>query len=1011
MAIRLQGGFTSEREGSEYVVNIHDSAYSGTVIPFDIRANGFKLSYDHGDKGRNVSILTSYLKIRMNVKNADIKSFMQAVVDSAETRFTVEVTKDGNKFWYGYIVPDQMDLQDVPYSSVPELRIKAVDGIGRLQKIDYNNAGAAYTGKATMLDHLYNVLDKIGFSSFYASSEDYVITYTDWWNEQHTYATTSEPLELSRFDHRALLSVDQSGDIKYLSAYDVLGQLLAAWNCRILFFDGAYYVVQINAYKTDGNTKVIKRYDKDKLKQTTSTTDLGIWNRTTGSLSGFNAATYDSYHNRGRFRYYPALREVKISYEHFTTDNLIPGNTWNESASPTATFDNLDFNNGNARLVFQSRIESKAVFADPDNDFQILTYHFRLVLQVGTKYLKRDYSWTNGTYKYGPVTWSDTLAYYHVFTEYMYNNDFPRYTEVSFVTPQIPESGNLSLQINWFATYNTSGQQVFTSSTDYTRSWSWIGTGLHILVDGNLEDQTNVTVYTATNDDGSTNSQTEDVSILIGSGPSANTFGNLEVYDGANWVNDFDWRKGNSGSYNEFGQLLALEMLAGQKYGVERYIGEITGSYAPYGRLQRIHDVTTQNYIFLGGTLDMQSDRWAGEWVLNDVDESGLSTQTPDKFTSVDIPIIKEPFAPIEVEQTPNNLPAPINTIEAEVLSPIQIGIDTNFGKEDPITSIPVIPLDSDGYIFAGDELLVTTPTGEQIPVKVTQDAKPGDTSIQVVPITAGVEIPNGSILEIPELDLFAFLNRLRRKQICFYSDIRVSDAIAAAQALFFFRIDESSEYYLNKAVSAEIQVHTPGSGAGTYDFQLKLDGQNIFSSTLSETTTLNREILSYTLVPGLYTFHLDNITGTIPQGVNFCLTHVEPLQKPIYINPNSNIAIEYASEALAFAGGVRTNRLYSLSLDNVYGMAWGLVVRLYSTIGFASDAVSLVNDNEWYAVSLPNDYGVFVTAVRVKNYTGTKYSDDSAAAAGGVAVDEWYVLDIDNPYGMPEGFIKLRKS
>lgn len=294
MAIRLQGGFTSVKEGYVYVFNIHDSSYAGTVVPFDLAQDGIIEEYDQEDKGRNQSILTSSVSISLIVKNSSIESLIEDVANAAEGRFFLEVLRDGNKYWYGYILPDQFTLNDLPYGVNPILKIRATDGISRLKDVDYNNAGVSYTGKESFLNHIFNVLGKIDIGGFYGSTESYLTTYIDWWDENHTYSATSDPYSLSRVDHKAFISVDNSGEITYSSAYDVLEQIVQAWGCRFLFSDGTYKLIQINAYKTDAATKVLKVYDKNKGVTTVSTSDFDIWDRKTGIKLSVEKCSYST---------------------------------------------------------------------------------------------------------------------------------------------------------------------------------------------------------------------------------------------------------------------------------------------------------------------------------------------------------------------------------------------------------------------------------------------------------------------------------------------------------------------------------------------------------------------------------------------------------------------------------------------------------------------------------------------------------------------------------------------
>ena len=925
MAIRLQGGFTSTQTNSVYVINIHDSAYVGSIIDFDVLKDGVIKGYDHHEKGRNLSVMTSKLKVKMLVKNQDIKDFLTDVVEAAEGQFLIEVLKDGSKDWYGYILPDLLDLQDILFSLNPVLTISATDGIGRLKTIDYNNGGAAYTGFENFIEHIFNILGKIGFDSFYAAAEDYLITYVDWWDTNQIYLNTDNPFELARFNHKALINVDNGGETVYRSAYDVLEHLVKTWNCRFLFSEGAYHLVQVNAYETDAATKVLKKYDKNQTKTTTSTTDFDIWNYTTGSLSGYSASTFDSYHNKGRFRYYPALRKVEVEYSHFSTDNLIPGITWNDSQSPTVTYSEVDDNSGTTRLFFSTIVESRVDYTT-DIDFQVIAFWFRLTLKVGSKYLKRPFTVnSSGQIIEGKMTWEDSLSYVDMFSEYTRFDNIAVIKALEFITPVVQATGDLEVNITRrIISYNAAGQQVNDAGT-WTPYYTFINTSINVLVAGNIEDQTNIRLYTATNDDGSTNSEVEKIPVLVGDGPSPNTFGHIEIYNGTGWEDSSGWRKGNTGSYIAFGQLLANEVLAGQKYAVERYIGTVTGSFEPHGRLQRDNGVTVVSYVFIGGSHNLHRDLWTGEWFKIDIDESGITEEAVKDFIDFSEFVRggeRPPRTPNRPGFTPtgNNEPGVLTHGEGEN-GPVQIQIDGGIPKDIPISTIPVDEIQTDDGIKDGDPIIIVTPTGETIEATADGDVNAGDTTIDIDPITPGVDIPEGSIIVIPLSDVLSYVQKSRTQQIEFLSDIRVTDPITAGAVLYFLRIDPNSRFYANRIKTLELQVHTPGVGSGTYDYILKKDGTSISTTNVSETTVIDRASLSHVFTSGLYTLHIDNITGSLPWGVNFIIGFVDSLQTfaaptiTIAFTPVTTVYEVGTSNAITISGA--TTNPANLTLSN----------------------------------------------------------------------------------------------
>lgn len=114
------------------------------------------------------------------------------------------------------------------------------------------------------------------------------------------------------------------------------------------------------------------------------------------------------------------------------------------------------------------------------------------------------------------------------------------------------------------------------------------------------------------------------------------------------------------------------------------------------------------------------------------------------------------------------------------------------------------------------------------------------------------------------------------------------------------------------------------------------------------------------------------------------------------YLEPLALVSCsgDYASDAAALADGVLPGDMYCLTADNIYGLPVGVVKQLAPFTGYASSMSALIalGYNVVFAVSTDNEMGLPGGVLRINVDGLDTYDDDTAAAAGGVAVGEFYI-------------------
>lgn len=97
-----------------------------------------------------------------------------------------------------------------------------------------------------------------------------------------------------------------------------------------------------------------------------------------------------------------------------------------------------------------------------------------------------------------------------------------------------------------------------------------------------------------------------------------------------------------------------------------------------------------------------------------------------------------------------------------------------------------------------------------------------------------------------------------------------------------------------------------------------------------------------------------------------------------------------FVNDTAANVYGLNRGDYYLLDQENYYGMAWGVVKLLTEEVPFEGAFPPGCLDN------VPAGPLVFWT------------DDTEAEGTGGLSVGEYYLLDIDNPYGMAWGTVKI---
>lgn len=374
MAARFQTIVYNEK-GRKIIVAIKDKVFSGMTYDFD--TIGLQLQYDsESQQGqeRFTPIIGSRCSLSLLINNNDLQTLLLDIGLAVEGRFTMELTayEDDNTTvsfkWYGYIVTDLVEFEDVPLVIGYQAQISAIDGLGWLKTLDYKSAVGPYNGQDTVVQHILNCLNQLDFvqENLVANSLPVLHTIFNWHENTTTYNAGSDYSLLTVIQHRAFYHKDTKSNYVYQSCYDVLKKICQTFGARLLFSGNQYWFIQVNEYSRSPATKRYFKYNAFGIQQSgTFTADLTLSNIQT-NLPGSDLMRLSG----GKWTYYPALKNVVIRYNHFAKQNLLAGVEYNYATNTTpviTTTPTLDASNPDARLSYTGILGFYAQALNPVN--------------------------------------------------------------------------------------------------------------------------------------------------------------------------------------------------------------------------------------------------------------------------------------------------------------------------------------------------------------------------------------------------------------------------------------------------------------------------------------------------------------------------------------------------------------------------------------------------------------------------------------------------------------------
>ena len=246
--------FTDEK-GTDWKVKIVDGSISTGDLnhPFVLGPDGYRLEYAFDNFDRSKPILGSKVSITLFHNDSLDTAFntLYSNLDTAiEGTYRLEIYRDpdgdNETWWVGTILPEQTIIPD-EYPSAA-VSVTAVDGLGNLKGIKYNNDGDPYEGSDLITAHLYKALSKVGTTTFWGNSDILLRFYEDFIGAEylaHIGSGQNQQLQNAKVRHETFYNKRDDGQKKYYSVYEVLESFCVSFNACLFMAQGSFWLVPL----------------------------------------------------------------------------------------------------------------------------------------------------------------------------------------------------------------------------------------------------------------------------------------------------------------------------------------------------------------------------------------------------------------------------------------------------------------------------------------------------------------------------------------------------------------------------------------------------------------------------------------------------------------------------------------------------------------------------------------------------------------------------------------------
>jgi len=656
MGARFRGQFTDDI-GQEWRVDVHDNTFSGSVETIPMATPGFTINWEgDGSEDKHTPIMGSRAQLFFLINEAADESLYTLLTSQDEGRFAVGIYQvsggSATLWWCGTVLTDLIEIDD-DYFPYP-ITITAADELGLMTEVDYDNDGTAYTDNISTIAHIHRALLKARHLSEFYSASDALLRYADDFSSADQ--TTGSSMTLHLMSSTTLYVPDGDGITRPFTCRELLESICLAYNARLFYAAGLFRFVPIGrfVYSQTSIPYNVLKYDGTAGTPITDTTlDIALsssMHKTTGWT----------------FIYDRPYRKVTRERYYYGNASVVYDNIHNVITEGTLSDNDQTYYDGEVLKLEGTIRQTYAGDGTTTGTARIGRALVRVTFKVGTKYLKRNYTFSGTAYDFqmqpgdvleytpgvaGAVTWETTASTYDIL--------LPRFDrnagaagwseiaqEVAIVAPDLPEDlAGVDVTLTLSDVDEDGTLTSITTETTYT--CKVYALGVYKISD----EQGDVVTYEATNTKG--RDILEQPAAYVGDAVGAESIGRIRVNDGTNAVDSNEWNSINNPTAGLSLHRLGVQEVAaayngitrgasGTIYGDTMHPGNLLADGSDYYAAKRIEFsannrmTTVDLFLIASDNTGTTTGVSQAKNVLPPVDGGGIGEGTPTDQTSGD---------------------------------------------------------------------------------------------------------------------------------------------------------------------------------------------------------------------------------------------------------------------------------------------------------------------------------------------------------------------------------------
>ena len=624
-AIRLYAEFTDDL-GTDWRVNIHDADFGGTAAEFKLGADGFVLRYSGNNEDRYQPVIGSEVTFTLTEENSTHTTFMDLLATNVEVRFSVSIRKDPDgtdDFWWGGILLPEQVVRPFDYYPIQNT-LTASDDLGNLQSVKYNNDGTAYTGEASVVEHLLNCLNKTRATHLW-STDDFLYYVNDFDSSDYT---GSNQLNDTRIKHGELYNPNDNSDFEYYETSKILSDLCRVFNARLFQSQGKWWFLPVGAQKYS-QTLTVEGTQKDgtALTQQSIVADKDF-DSTFERLRGYEYTYLAPAKTVRRTRRYDG--NLPVIFDPYYAENEF-GTTLSDT--------DIDYPADSVLLVSGSYTYNREGDGGAIGDDSVGRSMLELTIKCGQYYLNRIATFDDEVntffignvilnytgHVYGEVEWTTTASTYDI-VSVPFNEEVDYYGGFDFAiqTPPLPtDETGLDLTVDIVGINNTgASDSSLVTSADY----DIYDLRADIITGGGNGDEV---VFTATNNEAA-RFDIDQGSCIFGDQDVTNSIGVIRVLQSGSYEPTTAWQSLNfTGTGVGIHRLGVQEALGGQIKATPIQRGTVYGSLI---YMWQVIDDSTSNF---GGDYALFEMTFTARSLENQIEAFRIDRDLTNVTTSI----------------------------------------------------------------------------------------------------------------------------------------------------------------------------------------------------------------------------------------------------------------------------------------------------------------------------------------------------------------------------------------